>query len=96
MNVDFCVTQLGHNAGRILDLVQHVSQEQASWKPDPGTWSILEVINHLYDEERLDFRARLDSLLHEAGLQVLEVWVSRDRRPDRASSWWVNGLAQRP
>jgi hypothetical protein len=65
MNVEFCVTQLRHNASRICELVQHIPQKQASWKPDPATWSILEVINHLYDEERLDFRARLDRLLHQ-------------------------------
>lgn len=64
MNLEFCITQLSHNASRIRNLVQDVSQEQASWKPDPDSWSVLEVTNHLYDEERLDFRARLDSLLH--------------------------------
>ena len=36
-------------------------------KPDPGSWSGLEVINHLYDEEREDFRVRLDYILHHPG-----------------------------
>lgn len=29
----------------------------------PDKWSILEVINHLHDEEREDFRQRLDLVL---------------------------------
>ena len=44
-------------------LVEDVSPEQAVWKPDPERWSVLEVVNHLYDEEREDFRVRLDILL---------------------------------
>jgi hypothetical protein len=52
------------NAARIRALVQEVSDEQARWKPDPASWSILEVVNHLWDEERHDFRVRLDITLH--------------------------------
>ena len=36
-----------------------VSDEQACWKPTPNDWSILEVICHLADEEREDFRSRV-------------------------------------
>jgi len=52
-------------AERIRVLVEGVSDEQARWKPDAASWSILEVVNHLYDEEREDFRVRLDLLLHQ-------------------------------
>ena len=41
-----------------------VSEAQARWKPAPDSWSILEVVSHLYDEEREDFRVRLDYILH--------------------------------
>ncbi len=63
-NLDYFVTQLMNNAGTIRSLVQNIGDEQARWKPQPASWSILEVINHLYDEEREDFRQRLDYLLH--------------------------------
>jgi hypothetical protein len=53
------------NAERIQDLVSGISLEQARWKPAPDSWSILEVINHLYDEEKLDFRVRLKIILTE-------------------------------
>jgi len=55
------------DAERIRVLVQGVSSDQARWKPDDISWSILEVIGHLYDEERLDFRVRLDFMLHRPG-----------------------------
>jgi len=65
MNLDLCLTRFSHNAQAIASLVQDVSLEQARWKPSPSDWSILEVINHVYDEEREDFRQRLDLLLHD-------------------------------
>ena len=60
MNVSFFISQLNKNAERIAALVADIPDEQARWKPDSDSWSILEVLNHLYDEEREDFRVRLD------------------------------------
>jgi hypothetical protein len=53
---------------RIRTMVAGVGEEQARWKPAPESWSILEVTAHLLDEEREDFRARLDLLLHQPGV----------------------------
>ena len=44
-------------------LCSNITLEQARWKPSTDKWTILEVINHLYDEEQLDFRARVEKLL---------------------------------
>jgi hypothetical protein len=55
------------NVDTVQSLLRGVADEQARWKPAPRKWSILEVINHLYDEERLDFRPRVDSTLHDPG-----------------------------
>ncbi|MBU1877773.1 MAG: DinB family protein, partial [Chloroflexi bacterium] len=49
---------------RIRILLEGVSIEQARWRPAPDSWSLLEVINHLDDEEKQDFRVRLDTILH--------------------------------
>lgn len=38
-----------------------------SWAP--GKWSIHEVLGHLADEERNDFRARIDFMLHKPGAE---------------------------
>jgi len=45
------------------ELVTGVDDAQAHWKPAPERWSILEVVNHLHDEEREDFRSRFQRLL---------------------------------
>lgn len=65
MDLQNAMNRLTHQAVAIQSLVQEVPVEQARWKPTPERWSILEVINHLYDEEREDFRARLDLLLND-------------------------------
>jgi len=48
----------------IRTLLAGVGQEEAQVKPSRGSWSILEVVCHLYDEEREDFREHLDFILH--------------------------------
>jgi hypothetical protein len=70
MKKDSCIKELADNARRIRVLVENVSVKQARWKPDPDSWSILEVVNHLLDEEKLDFRVRLDITLRQSG----EIW----------------------
>lgn len=65
MDIEFCLRQLRNNPKRIAELVRDMSTEEARWKPGASSWSILEVINHLYDEEREDFRVRLDIILHD-------------------------------
>ena len=81
MNLDHFTRQMDRQAEAIRALVQGISDEQARWRPSSGEWSILEVINHLYDEENEDFRTHLDLILHRPG----EPWPSID--PER----WVTG-----
>jgi hypothetical protein len=80
MDLENPITQMLRQAEGIGALVQGVSDRQAQWKPDPASWSILEVINHLVDEENEDFRARLDLVLHhpEGAWQSIdpERWVT--------------------
>ena len=74
MEPKILIEQLEINSRRIQAMVEGVSDEQAHWKPDAASWSILEVVNHLYDEERQDFRVRLDIILHRPG----EAWPPID------------------
>jgi hypothetical protein len=63
------------NGGQIVGaLVAGISQEQAQVRPEAEAWSVLEVVCHLYDEEREDFRQRLDYTLHKPG----ETWPPID------------------
>ncbi len=64
MNLDFYIARLDENREVFESLLRGVSDEQARWKPAPEKWSMLEVLGHLYDEEREDFRQHLDLLLH--------------------------------
>ena len=57
------IANLRVNIGVFKGLFQSVSDEQARWKPGEDRWSMLEVICHLYDEEREDFRQRLKLVL---------------------------------
>jgi hypothetical protein len=63
MDYEYFIERLSTNRQVFQSLVKDASLEQARWKPTSDKWSILEVINHLYDEEREDFRQRIDLLL---------------------------------
>lgn len=63
MNLNDAISQLEHQGNAIVSLGKSVSTEQARWKPSPEDWSILEVLNHLVDEEILDFRRHLHHIL---------------------------------
>jgi hypothetical protein len=56
--------ELTENAETIRALVNGVNQAEAQIRPAPESWSILEVVCHLADEERNDFRPRLDIMLN--------------------------------
>jgi hypothetical protein len=64
MLVEVLYQELARGVDSIRALVAGVSLAEARTKPSPQSWSILEVICHLYDEEREDFRQRLDIMLH--------------------------------
>ncbi len=64
MDLKLLIAHMDSNTRRIKSLIEGVSVEQARWRPEPDSWSLLEVLNHLGDEERQDFRVRLDIILH--------------------------------
>ncbi|MCA8961903.1 MAG: DinB family protein [Planctomycetes bacterium] len=41
-----------------------MTAEEARWRPSETEWSSLEILAHLVDEERDDFRTRVDLTLH--------------------------------
>ena len=81
-------TRLRANVDVVVGLTRDVGEIQAAWKPAPDQWSILEVINHLADEEVEDFRARLALTLSDPA----SVWPPID------PPGWVaeRGYASRP
>ena len=80
MQASEIIQRLNFNTITFDEILSVISEEQARWKPAPEKWSMLEVINHLYDEERDDFRKRLDLTLHQPELDWLPIdpsgWVT--------------------
>jgi len=65
INIKDIIRQLTGNAQVMRALVQTVSDEQAQWKPNPETWSMRQVMEHVYNEERIDFRKHLKEMLND-------------------------------
>lgn len=63
MKFETLYQELKNSTEMIRALLAGISQADAQVKPTPETWSILEVTCHLHDEEREDFRARLQNIL---------------------------------
>lgn len=68
------IKKLEENAPVFKNLLENNTEEQVHWKPSPEKWSLLELINHLYDEEREDFRQRIKNVLEDP----LKEWYSVD------------------
>ena len=87
MDFAYLRQQLEHNAERITVLCQHLPDEQARFKPAPDSWSVLEVVNHLLDEEIFDFRFRLDFILAPEGKEWKPIhpgaWVTERKYNER-------------
>jgi hypothetical protein len=66
--------KLSQNKTVFKSLFQDITEEQIQWKPSEEKWSLLQVACHLLDEEREDFRQRLDYTLHKQG----ETWPPID------------------
>ena len=56
--------ELQNSTEMIRVLLVGITQDEAQINPNHASWSILEVVCHLYDIEREDFREHLDFILH--------------------------------
>ena len=64
MQYETLFQELENSTEIIRTLLARVNQEEARIKPNPESWSMLEIVCHLFDEEREDFREHLDFILH--------------------------------
>ena len=71
--------ELQNSTEMIRALLAGVTPDAALLKPSAESWSILEVVCHLYDEEREDFREHLDFILH----RQKEEWHEIDREREK-------------
>lgn len=65
MDHNYIIEKLSNNFTVFKGLLENISEEQSRWRPAPEKWSLLEITNHLYDEEREDFRQRFQLLSEE-------------------------------
>ena len=61
---------LGRTLSSITALVEGVGDEAARVRHDDDHWSLVEVVGHLLDEEREDFRARIELIFDDAAFKV--------------------------
>ena len=55
------IQQLQRNKEVFSSLLSTINPDMIHWRPAENKWSLLEIVCHLYDEEREDFRARIQS-----------------------------------
>ena len=83
MELEAVIAELERNREVFRATMVDMPQAIIQWKGDPKDWSLLEIICHLVDEEKEDFRTRIDHALQRPGdpLQPIDPagWVkSRD------------------
>src|SRR5262245_8875314 len=69
LELDYLTARLRSDIDVFRGLLSGVSDEQARWKPAPEQWSLLEVTNHLADEEVEDFRTRVRLTIENPDLE---------------------------
>lgn len=73
------IHELKRNRDVFQGLLAGLSREEYLWKPEPGKWCILEILCHLIDEEREDFRSRTRHILESRSGSFLPIdpvgWV---------------------
>jgi hypothetical protein len=98
MQFDALCLELTGGAKAVAKLVSGISPPEARFKPNPDSWSILEVLCHLYDEEREDFRPRLDITLNRPAETWPPIdpqgWVTSRKYNERDLSETVDAFCQ--
>jgi hypothetical protein len=61
------VDALECNGQLLVHLYDGLDPQESRWRPAPSKWSLLEILAHLCDEERDDFRSRIRLTLENPG-----------------------------
>lgn len=59
------IAELSRNQDVFKELLSGIPKEEHQWRWQNDKWNLLEIVCHLYDEEREDFRARTKSVLED-------------------------------
>lgn len=87
MDRSHLIDQLARHAGVFRAMFTGLEPTEVRWKPTPEKWCALEIVCHLYDEEREDFRARLKSVLETPDQPFVKIdppaWVTERKYMDQ-------------
>ncbi|TND05366.1 MAG: hypothetical protein FD123_3659 [Bacteroidetes bacterium] len=79
MNSEKIISELAANRQVFSGLLSGIGKEMHEWRSNPESWNLQEIVCHLYDEEREDFRARTKHVLETPGLPLSPIdpvgWV---------------------
>ena len=79
MNHNKIIQELTRNKLVFNESLTGLTDEEFLWKQNPEKWCLLEIICHLYDEEREDFRTRTKQVLESPELLLPKIdpvgWV---------------------
>ena len=64
------IQELSRNKDIFNGLLKGLSKEEYLWKFDTNKWCLLEIVCHLFDEEREDFRTRTKLVLQDPKLPL--------------------------
>ncbi|GIV33388.1 MAG: hypothetical protein KatS3mg031_0923 [Chitinophagales bacterium] len=96
MNHPQIIAQLESNIPVFEGLLAHASDEEVSWRPTEKKWCLLEIVCHLYDEEREDFRARLKHILEQPAEKLPPIdpvgWVTARKYAEQDYSQKVHAF----
>jgi hypothetical protein len=87
MNTRHIIGELQRNKTIFKDLLEGLPEELYLWRQNPQKWCLLEIICHLIDEEREDFRARVRRTLENPELPFNPIdpvgWVTARKYMER-------------
>jgi hypothetical protein len=65
-NPAFIINTLSYHADVFNAMLKNKMQDEFSFHPEEGKWSLLQIVCHLRDEEKEDFRSRLRHVLENS------------------------------
>ncbi len=77
LNIDDQIRSLEKSGTLIVRFFTGLEDDTARWKEEPHRWSLLEILCHLHDEERLDFRKRIELTLRDPAIDWPSIFPGR-------------------
>jgi hypothetical protein len=63
--LQYIINAFSTNKEIFFSLLDKAGKDEYLWRQEPDKWCLLEIVCHLFDEEREDFRTRLKSVLND-------------------------------